>query len=241
MIDANSYINVLDTAQGIARDSNTLAMANSKLREAYNLIKAEIDTLSNEVSVDAKELEVMIKASAILASVSEENTNQILTAITDVINKSLGVLFPKDPKTVEITHSLYRDTHPHYTLTLKTQTGIARTFNQSGTGLAQVISFLFTACLIDARRGRKIMVMDELLNGLHPDAKALVASLMLALSTRPHDPFQFICVEYGMDIGRQYEIRKGDLPNALSVAEPWENKSSIGYYAYCASREKEGG
>ena len=153
---------VLAQSNELSREGITLAMTNSKLRDTYSQLKAEVDTLSKEISDGCATLDVMVKAATILSSVSEDCTNQVLKAITDVINKSLGVLFPDDPKTIEIAHSIYRETHPQYTLVLRTQNGVARAFNQSGTGLAQVISFLFTACLIDARKGRNIMVMDEL-------------------------------------------------------------------------------
>lgn len=232
-----NYLNsvaALNAAKSISSESAAMAIANSKMRESYNLIQCEIEDLSKECDADAKHLEVMHKAASILASVSEAHTNEIIGAITDVINKALAVLFPNDPKTVEIQKSMYRDTHPHYNILLKTSTGIVRTFNQSGTGLTQVISFLFTTCLIDSRKGRKIMVMDELLNGLHPDAKEIVSSLMTALSTREHDPFQFVCVEYGMDIGKQYEVAKGNLPNALSTAQHWTGAE--GYYHTLAAK-----
>ena len=226
-INLNNAVAVLNNASGIANDSITLAMANSKMRVGYANLKSEIEELSKIVKTDTKTLEDMIKASAILASVSEENTRVILDNIKMTINKSLEVLFPLDPKTIDIQKSMYRDTHPHYTITLTTSNGVARTFDQSGTGLGQVISFLFTVCLIDARDGRKIMVIDELLNGLHPDAKEIVGNLMTALTRRPHNPFQFICVEYGHDIGKQYEIKKDTAKTGLSTASVFEGG---GYY-----------
>lgn len=230
MMNLDSARSLYSTAVESSREGITLAMANTKLRETYTVLKAEVDSLSSEIEVGCDTLNTMVKAAKILSSVSEECTNQVLNAITDVINKALQVLFPDDPKTIEIVHTVYRDTHPQYTLILRTQNGVPRAFNQSGTGLAQVISFLFTTCLIDARKGRNIMVMDELLSGLHPDAKGIVRDIMLALSTRKNDPFQFIIVEYGVDVGKQYEVCKSGDPRGLSTVHPWSEVSSTGYY-----------
>ena len=222
-----------NSARTNANDGLSTVLANTRVRATYQNLQSEIAELQSKIDTDAEKLQTLVKAAALLSSVSEENTNQILNAVIDVINKALAVLFPNDPKTVEITRSLYRETHPHYNLVLKTKSGVTRAFNQSGTGLAQIISFLFTTCLIDSRKGRNIMVMDELLSGLHPGAKGIVSNLMLALSKRKHDPFQFVCVEYSMDIGKQYEVRKGELENGLSIVEPWQGV--LPYYAQQAT------
>lgn len=147
---------------------------------------------------------VYCRASSILGSVADKNTETKISAITGVINKALAILFPDGSRSIELTQKMHNNAYPHFLVTLKVEDGQTRSFKQSGTGLAQVISFLFTACLIDARGGRKVMVMDELLNGLHPDAKGIVRDLMLALC----DKFQFVIVEYGMNIGKQYEVMK---------------------------------
>lgn len=219
---------VLSEAGTLASAGYELAVTNAKLRKTYDEVASEVALLQDSLEHESKELTTMSKAAAILANVSDECTNQVLRNITDTINKALAVLFPSDPKTIEISKTMYRDTHPHFILTLKTKDNIVRTFNQSGTGLGQIISFLFTTRLIDIKGGRRILVMDELLNGLHPDAKVLVSALMKALSEREQNPFQFVCVEYNMDIGRQYEIKKSASLNGLSTVSIWTAEN--GYY-----------
>lgn len=190
---------------------------NELVKESRLLVNTErtkrkmVDDLCKRImTVEAhcKELDnkfnVYCRASSILGSVADKNTETKISAITGVINKALAILFPDGSRSIELTQKMHNNAYPHFLVTLKVEDGQTRSFKQSGTGLAQVISFLFTACLIDARGGRKIMVMDELLNGLHPDAKGIVKDLMLALC----DKFQFIVVEYGMNIGKQYEVVK---------------------------------
>ena len=190
---------------------------NELIRESRLLVNTErtkrkmVDDLCKRImtmEAQCKELDnkfnVYCRASSILGSVADKNTETKISAITGVINKALAILFPDGSRSIELTQKMHNNAYPHFIVTLKVEDGQTRTFKQSGTGLAQVISFLFTACLIDARGGRKIMVMDELLNGLHPDAKGIVKDLMLALC----DKFQFVIVEYGMNIGKQYEVVK---------------------------------
>lgn len=198
---------------------------NDLIKEGYNVIATQEEKLKQKVQLDSRVkslekeieeaevlLETYLKASTLIGTVADENTKSTIDKISVVINKALRVLFPNDVIEVALEQEMYRKSYPHFKVTLKLD-GKERTFKQNGTGLAQIVSFLFTVSLVDARGGRKIIVMDELLNGLHPDAKYIIKGLIEALSKR----FQFIIVEYGVDIGKQYKLDKED--GTASVTE----------------------
>lgn len=202
----------LSKVQELMGTANRIEATQNERRKQYNALHDQAISLKEEIDQISEDLKTYVCACNLLGEVSDETTQDTLTKISAVINKALGVLFPKDSRTVRISKSMYREVHPHFIVDLITENGVVRSFKQSGSGLAQVISFLFTICLIDARGGRKFLVMDELLNGLHPSAKGIVRDLMTAVSGR----FQFLTVEYGMDIAKEYLIEKANGTAVLS-------------------------
>ena len=171
-------------------------------RQKANLLET-IKTLEKEISSLQQELELYVRACNIMGTVSDSVTQETLDNITGVINRALTILFPNNPRSVRVVKKMHRKVYVHFIVELVTETGSVRSFKVSGSGLSQVISFLFLVCLIDARGGRKLIVMDEILNGLHPSAKGIIYDIIMALNKR----FQFVIVEYGLDIGKQIVLK----------------------------------
>ena len=211
-------LGIMGTVDELLQSSRDFIVEQETKTKAKESIGKQLEDIAKELEEKGKTLEDMIRAATILGNVADENTQFILTKITGVINSALAEMFKEDKRSISIKQTMYRNVYPHFVVELETEEGVKRTFKQSGTGLAQVISFLFTVCLIDARKGRKIIVMDELLNGLHPDAKVIVKNLIKVLSGK----FQFVIVEYGVDIGKQYEVVK---TNAVADVIPYQGEA----------------
>lgn len=179
-------------------------------------VKAKIIKLSEELDKMNTQYVHMLEAQQLLTTVSNENTTQILDYITGIINKTLGELFPHDNRRIYLEKTMYHNQHAHINVKLTGTNGKTRDLElQSGTGLRQVISFLFVLSLIEIRKGRRILLADELLSGLHPTAKKVVMEIIQIFA---EEGFQFVFVEYGADnIGKIYLVEK---PNAIATVTP---------------------
>lgn len=204
------------------KEANSFLLSQKMKRENKDKIYKKLEDLAESIEKSEKSLDDMLRAATILGNVADENTKQMLNQITGVINSVLGLMFKEDRRRIYLKQEMWKNQYPHFKVELETEDGVKRAFTQSGTGLAQVISFLFAICLIDVRQGRKVMVMDEVLNGLHPDAKLTIKHLINDVLS---EKFQFVIVEYGLDIGQQYEVVK---KNSIASVTPYVGDE--GYY-----------
>ena len=191
------------------------------LQQSYNnaeAIKSKIDNLAKKLEDMNNKYIVMIEAQQLLATVSDDNTKAVLDYMTGIINKTLGELFPHDNRRVYLEKQLYRGQHAHINVVLTGSNGKKRDLTlQSGTGLRQVVSFLFVLCLIEIRKCRQRLFLDERLSGLHPVAKEIVMDVVQIFA---EEGFQFVMVEYGVDsVGRLYLVEK---PNNTATIAPYD-------------------
>ena len=181
-------------------------------------LRVTIDRLCTKLGVLNKKHVIMLEAQQLLSAVSDTNTNTVLDYVTGIINKTLSELFPFDSRRIFLEKTMYQGQYAHINLKLTGSNGKVRDIKlQAGAGLGQVISFLFVLCLIEVRKGRKLVLADELLNGLHPTAKKIVMSIM---GIFVEEGYQFIFVEYGVDnIGRIYLVEK---PGEIATVTPMD-------------------
>lgn len=161
----------------------------------------------------------MLNAQKVLSTVSDDNTRATLDFVTGMVNKVLLELFPKEPYTIKLENKLHAGTKPHIVMELLDFKGnVLDVSTQSGDGIKQVICFMYVVCLIEIRKGRRLVILDERLNGLHRSAKKCIASIMSILAK---GGFQFLFVEYGLnDFGKIYNVeRKFDMSGSEMISE----------------------
>lgn len=194
--------------------SQSITQLEYKYKE-HTSILPKIEDLAKRVEDMNNHYAVMLEAQQLLSVISEENTNYVLDYVSGVINKALSELFPYDTRKVFLEKSIHAGKYPHIKVKLMTDTGEVRDpILQAGSGERQVISFLFVVCLIELRKCRRILLMDEILNNLHASAKKVVQSIM---SIFAEEGFQFVFIEHGgmESFGRRYLVEK---PSSTATA-----------------------
>ena len=197
--------------------TNEIVIIEQNYKQAQD-IKANIDVLTTKLNDMNIQYVNMIEAQQLLTTVSDSNTTAVLDYITGIINKTLGELFPHDSRRIYLEKSMYQGQHAHINIKLTGTNGKTRDLTlQSGTGLRQVISFLFVLSLIEIRKGRRLLIADELLSGLHPEAKRIVTDI---ISIFAEEGYQFAFVEYGVNnLGKVYLVEK---PGAVATVTPMD-------------------
>lgn len=190
-------------------------------------LEASETKLSEQLYQSQLELVNMLDAQKLLSTVSDDNTEKTLSFITGMVNKVLAEIFKSDIPRITLTKKLYAGSRPHVLVELINGSGNTLDMSiQSGVGLTQVVSFMYAICLIEIRKGRRLLIMDERLNGLHKEAKRILAEVIKIFA---EGGFQFIFVEYGLNkLGKMYNVEKrGDssIIRAIDVDEDYTDET----------------
>lgn len=198
--------------EGINRDFYSAAIGSLK-RDFSNKRRLEKKRENLKKSLEEGTLVYnrMVNAQKLLAAISEENTDKTLVFITSMVNKVLGEIFPNSVRRIELKKKLFAGSKPHINLVLVNGDGNTLDLDlQEGDGIKQIVSFMYVICMIEMRKGRRLLILDERLNGLHARAKQVLAEIIKIFSD---GGFQFIFVEYSLNnLGKIYniEFRNGE-------------------------------
>lgn len=199
--------------------SSTIANMRYKAESSQEL-KQIINDLESQYTDKFDQYKSMLKAQRVLATVSDANSKRVLGFIQGIINKALRTMFPNEVYNVEIIKELYANRNPHINviLTEHRPDGTHHKLDfalQSGDGMGQIVSFLFSLCLMQIRGARPLVVLDEVLKGFHEEALPYVRSIIEIFAK---SGFQFIMVEYDLDnIGKEYLVDKKNGVATLSI------------------------
>lgn len=189
---------------------STIGRVHEKLEKKKQLIE-QVRKLDDRLVSQQTQYVDLLEAQRILSAVSDENTTKTLDYISSMVNKVLLELFPEDPYYIKMTPKLYAGTKPHLIVELyDANSHLLDVSTQSGDGIKQVVSFMYVICLIEIRKGRRLLILDERLNGLHKRAKNCLSKI-IEIFTK--GGFQFIFVEYSLnDIGKIYNVERVNIP-----------------------------
>ncbi|MEC2463557.1 ATP-binding protein [Bacillus cereus] len=201
--------------------SNEIANLRYKAQNRMEL-EAKIEQLREEYVKMYKKYETMLRAQQVLATLSDSNSKRVLGYIQGIINKALRTMFPNETYNIIVEKKLHSNTNTHINITLTevTPSGehLPLDFSlQSGDGMSQVVSFLFTLCLMKIREARPIIILDEVLKGFHPDALPIVRNIIEIFAK---GGFQFVLVEYDFhELGKEYLVTKKNGISTLSILD----------------------
>lgn len=183
-----------------------LASLNKDLKDKEKLEKRISDS-KEELAKAQRDYMNLVNAQKLLSTVSDDNTEATLLFVSGVINKALAEIFKSDTRRIFLSRKLYGGTRPHIVVELENSKGERLDMSiQSGTGLRQIVSVLFVICLIEIRKGRRLLILDERLSGLHSEAKRILSEIINIFA---EGGFQFIFVEYSLNtLGKLYNVEK---------------------------------
>ena len=183
------------------------------------LLEERIKELQAELDRDNLKYKDLLNAQRLLATVSDKNTEATLSFITSVVNKTLQEIFKSDTRKITLKKKLFAGNRAHINVELVNGDGNVIDLNlQSGTGLKQIVSGLFTICLVEIRKGRRFIIFDERFSGLHKEAKKVLSEILKIFA---EGGFQFMFVEYSLNnIGKIYNVEKpGNVAKVYALDE----------------------
>ena len=190
-IKDSSGLKIADVAMCLGEINKILSENELKRRmlKEYEDDIIKINSLKEEVSEEIAEIKMCIN---ILQKISDERNEQGRRYIEDLINSALNSIFP------DRDYSIYIDEYVHGTRkhmkVLLSEGSITRELKFShGTGIKQIISFIFNVALIVFKGSSRFIFLDETLASVSAFKSEVMSDLLTSLMEKNH--FQFFIID----------------------------------------------
>lgn len=211
---------MLDTLELRQQASNLISvidqieLENKAAKKSKEALEASIREIMNKNKENREALDIATHAIEILQKVSDEAVGKAYRFLEQSLNSALAKMFTKTTRKIELKESLRNNQYPQLKIILHVGNGKTRSLkNDSGHGLAQIVSLLSILSIIVITGSRRILVMDEILSGLDVHNRQVVNDI---LWTFTEIGFQFIVNEHGFvpENSRVYHLEMvGDVSN----------------------------
>lgn len=189
-------------------DVRLTQVVNERLRATHLETIARLE-LKKEERIQS--IETLEKALMVFQNVSDERNRSAKEALEKVINWALSKVFSSDVQSYEFQIDERADGRSGRVMELSLKdlnTGHSRSLSdQSGTALAQIVSFLIILTVIKFSNTSKILVLDEVFSGLEDETMILMFSDILA-SLSDNEGFQIFIVEQNSLISSNEDIHR---------------------------------
>ena len=180
---------------GFAKEADELELEQKALARTRENLEASIREKKDNTDKLAIELDKASNALAILRRISDDAVQQSYKFIMDNINAALERIFTKSKRSIQLREYTRAGAYPQLEIELITENGAKRSLkDDSGHGIAQIVSLMCELCLIVITGGRRILIIDETLSGLSAKSRRIIDDILWAFTDIG---FQFIVSEHG--------------------------------------------
>jgi hypothetical protein len=161
--------------------------------------KEALEKTINELMIKNKEnseaIDIATHAIEILRQVSDQSVGQAYRFLEQSLNGALARMFKNTTRKIELVESVRGSQYPQLELVLHVGNNKKRSLkNDSGHGLAQIVSLLSVLSLIVITGSRRFMAIDEVLSGVSVENRKVVNDILWAFT---EIGFQFLINEHG--------------------------------------------
>lgn len=177
------------------KSTDAIEIENAAAIRSKQALEDSIKDLMANNAKDKEALDIATHAIEILREVSDEAVSQAYGFLEQSLNSALERMFENTTRKIQIKESIRSNQYPQLELILHVGNGKTRSLkNDSGHGLAQIVSLLSILSLIVITGSRRILVMDEVISGLSVHNRKIVTDI---LWTFTEIGFQFIVNDHG--------------------------------------------